>query len=45
MVDNAFLLAGLNAYESALLALMERIVADYQAPVSYSHLSTICAGS
>jgi len=29
MVDKAFLLTGPNAYESALLDLMERIVADY----------------
>lgn len=29
MVDKAFLLSGPNAYESALLDLMERIVADY----------------
>lgn len=29
MVDKAFLLTGANAYESALLDLMERIVADY----------------
>ena len=29
MVDKAFLLTGPNAYESALLGLMERIVADY----------------
>ncbi|WP_301103251.1 molybdopterin-binding protein [Propionivibrio sp.] len=29
MVDKAFLLTGPNAYESALLSLMERIVADY----------------
>ena len=28
-VDKAFLLSGANAYESALLDLMERIVADY----------------
>jgi molybdopterin-biosynthesis enzyme MoeA-like protein len=31
MVDKAFLLSGPNAYESALLDLMERIVADYPA--------------
>ena len=31
MVDKAFLLTGPNAYESALLDLMERIVADYPA--------------
>ncbi len=31
MVDKAFLLTGANAYESALLDLMERIVADYPA--------------
>ena len=29
MVDKAFLLTGTMAYESALLDLMERIVADY----------------
>lgn len=29
MVDKAFLITGQNAYESALLDLMERIVADY----------------
>jgi molybdopterin-biosynthesis enzyme MoeA-like protein len=29
VVDKAFLLTGPNAYESALLDLMERIVADY----------------
>ena len=29
MVDKAFLLTGPNAYESALLDLMDRIVADY----------------
>ena len=29
MVDKAFLLTGSNAYESALLDLMDRIVADY----------------
>jgi molybdopterin-biosynthesis enzyme MoeA-like protein len=29
MVDKAFLLTGPTAYESALLDLMERIVADY----------------
>jgi len=31
MVDKAFLLTGPNAYESALLGLMERIVTDYPA--------------
>ena len=31
MVDKAFLLTGPMAYESALLDLMERIVADYPA--------------
>lgn len=31
MVDKAFLLTGPNAYESALLDLMQRIVADYPA--------------
>lgn len=31
MVDKAFLLTGANAYESALLDLMERIVAEYPA--------------
>ena len=31
MVDKAFLLTGQNAYESALLDLMERIVAEYPA--------------
>jgi molybdopterin-biosynthesis enzyme MoeA-like protein len=31
MVDKAFLLTGPNAYESALLDLMERIVAEYPA--------------
>jgi molybdopterin-biosynthesis enzyme MoeA-like protein len=31
VVDKAFLLTGPNAYESALLELMERIVADYPA--------------
>jgi molybdopterin-biosynthesis enzyme MoeA-like protein len=31
VVDKAFLLTGPNAYESALLDLMERIVADYPA--------------
>ena len=31
MVDKAFLLTGANAYESALLDLMQRIVADYPA--------------
>jgi hypothetical protein len=29
MVDKAFLLTGANAYESGLLGLMERIVAEY----------------
>lgn len=31
MIDKAFLLTGANAYESALLDLMERIVAEYPA--------------
>jgi len=35
-VDKAFLLTGVNAYESALLDLMERIVADFPALRLYS---------
>ena len=41
MVDKAFLLTGPNAYESALLGLMEKIVADYPALRLFS-LPSVC---